>query len=270
LSDALASRENDPQIQPYDVISVRTIPEFKQVLRIKISGEVRFPGSYTFNRGEKLSQVIKRAGGLTSLAHTEAAIFTREDIRQQEAKQIKELRERLRTDVAFSALEKVNGLDSSGLNQSIAILDKLDSSQALGRLVIDLKGILDKKLDDIALKDQDQLIIPEYQQAVTVVGEVQRPATHLYDRQNNANDYIDLSGGVKRKADEKGIYVVKANGSVALLGRPGWFKYRSTNIEMGDAIIVPLDIDRRRGLEVIGEASSIIYQLALGAAAVAI
>ena len=83
-----------------------------------------------------------------------------------------------------------------------------------------------------------------------------------------STDRASLSGGVNRRADRKRLYVVKADGSVSLPGRSGWFKRRNIQVEPGDTIIVPLDIERRRALTVWSEASAIIYQLALGAAAV--
>jgi polysaccharide export outer membrane protein len=268
LSEAIADPAKDPQLQPYDLISVRTIPEFRETLRISLAGEVRFPGSYTFKRGEKLSEVIKRAGGLTELAHIDAAVFTREGLRKQESKQLLELRQRLRADIAASSLEKVNEGRSVGIDDSAKILAELESSEALGRLVIDLEGILQGRLDDIILKGGDLLVIPEYRQEIAVVGEIQHPAAHLFNRKLDIRDYIDLSGGVNHHADKKRIYVVKADGSVSLPGRTGWFRRRHTNIEPGDTIIVPLDVDRRRTLTLWSEASAIIYQLALGAAAV--
>ena len=268
LSDALNDPSKDPQLQPYDVISVRTIPEFRETLSISLKGEVRFPGNYTFKRGEKLSEVIKRAGGLTELAHIDAAVFTRQSLREQEDKQLQELRQRLRADIAASSLEKTNEGKSAGIDDSAKILSELDASQALGRLVIDLGGILDTTMDDVTIKDGDLLVIPEYRQEISVVGEIQHSSAHLFNRKLNVEDYIDLSGGVNNRADRKRIYIVKADGSVALPGRSGWFKRRHMRIEPGDTIIVPLDIDRRRALTVWGEASAIIYQLALGAAAI--
>ena len=268
LAEAFSDPSKDPQLQPYDLISVRTIPEFRESLTISLMGEVRFPGQYRFKRGEKLSEVIERAGGLTDLAHTDAAVFTRTGLREQEAKQLKELGQRLRLDIATKSLEKTNDGKSSGIEDTAKILSELESSQALGRLVIDLAGILDQTMDDVTLKDGDLLAIPEYRQEISVVGEIQHPSAHLYNRKLDINDYIDLSGGINHRADRKRLYVVKADGSVSLPGRSGWFKRRNINVEPGDTIIVPLDIDRRRTLTVWSEASAIIYQLALGAAAV--
>jgi len=268
LAEALNHPSKDPQLQPYDIVSVRTIPEFRESLSIQLMGEVRFPGHYRFKRGEKLSEVIIRAGGLTELAHADAAVFTREGLREQEAKQLQELRQRLRADIATASLEKTNEGKSAGIDESAKILAGLEASQALGRLVVDLSAILDKTIDDLTLKDGDLLAIPEYRQEISVVGEIQHPSAHLFSRKLNIQDYIDLSGGVNHRADRKRLYVIKADGSVSLPGRSGWFKRRHITVDPGDTIIVPLDVGRRRTLTVWNEASAIIYQLALGAAAV--
>lgn len=268
LTKALRDPSADPQLQPYDVISVRTIPEFRENLSISLKGEVRFPGNYRFRRGETLSEVIERAGGLTEMAHTDAAVFTRSSLREQEAKRLQELRKRLRSDIATRSLERANEGVSADNGDSEKILAELEATEALGRLVIDLDAILDHAVDDVTLKNGDLLVIPEYHQEISVVGEIQHPSAHLYNRQLKIDDYIDLSGGINHRADLKRLYVVKADGSVALPGRTGWFKRRNNSIEPGDTIVVPLDVDRRRTLTVWSEASAIIYQLALGAAAV--
>ena len=268
LADAINDPKLDPMLQPYDVVAVRTIPEFRESLSVKLQGEVRFPGTYAFKRGETLTQVLERAGGLTAMAHASAAVFTREDLREQEAKQLEDLRKRLRADLATAGLEQANEGESVDIDDGKKLLSELESSQALGRLVLDLPSILDGSLEDVTLKNGDLLVIPEYHQEIAVIGEIQHPSSHLFNRKYTLQDYIDLSGGTNNRADKKRIYVVKADGSVALPGRSGWFKRRYVSIDPGDTIIVPLDIDRRRALTVWSEASTIIYQLALGAAAI--
>ena len=268
LSEAFKDPKKDPKLQPYDVVSVRSIPEFRENLSLELQGEVRFPGVYTFKRGETLTQVIERAGGLTQLAHADAAVFTRRGLREQEAKQLEGLRQRLRAEVAASSLEKANEGKSSGADVTSRVVEQLDATRALGRLIVDLGEILDGSANDITLKDGDALVIPEYRQEISVVGEIQHPSSHLFNKNLDIENYIELSGGINRYADAKLIYIVKANGSVSLPKRSGWFKHRRSMIEPGDTIIVPLDVDRRRALTVWSETSAVIYQLALGAAAV--
>ncbi|MDA9240691.1 capsule biosynthesis GfcC family protein [bacterium] len=178
------------------------------------------------------------------------------------------MRQRLRAEVAASGLEKANEGKLAGVNDSTRIIEQLDVTEALGRLIVDLSDILDGSMDDVTLKDGDVLVVPQYRQEISVLGEVQHPSAHLFNRASDIDSYIELSGGINRRADKKHIYVVKADGSVALPGRTGWFRHRRVNIEPGDTIIVPLDVDRRRAMTVWGEATAIIYQLALGAAAV--
>ena len=268
LTEAYADTNADVRLQSYDVLSVRTIPEFRESLSVTLEGEVRFPGDYSFTRGETLGDVIRRAGGLNRLAHAEAAVFTREDLRLQEAKKLEQLQERLKADIATAELENANDGNAKGATAAAdKLLETLDASEAVGRLVIDLEGILDGRLEDVQLKDGDMLVIPEYRQEISVLGEVQQPTAHLYNSNLKLRDYIDLSGGTKESADQKRIYVVKANGAVALPGRSGWLSRKRLVVEAGDTIIVPIDADKQKTLTVWAEASQIVYQLALGAAA---
>ena len=146
------------------------------------------------------------------------------------------------------------------------MLETLGAAQAQGRLVIDLEGIMEGRLNDVQLKDGDALEIPEYRQEISVLGEVQQPTSHLYNSEFRLRDYVDLSGGTKESADKTRIYVIKASGAVALPGGSGWLSRKSLEIEAGDTIVVPVDADKQSTLTVWTEATQIIYQLALGAA----
>jgi translation initiation factor IF-1 len=77
-----------------------------------------------------------------------------------------------------------------------------------------------------------------------------------------------MAGGVDVKADKDRIYVVRVDGSVRMPANSGWFKLRRMAVEPGDTVVVPMDMDRQRPMALWREASSIIYQLSLGAAAI--
>ena len=93
----------------------------------------------------------------------------------------------------------------------------------------------------------------------------------MYGRGLSVQDYIDRSGGVRKTADEKGIYLVKASGQV-IMPKRALFRFGSKNavVEPGDTIVVPLDTDDKKlsGISLLTEVSQIIYQLSLGAAAI--
>lgn len=268
LVEVYDNPEADLRLRPYDNISVHSIPEFRETLEITLEGEVQFPGVYTFTRGETLTSVIQRAGGLTQLAHSKAAVFMRESLRTQEQERLEELRGRLQADIAAASVERLNEGKTNELAETKTLLDELTASEAIGRLVVNLTAILDGSHDDVKLKDGDVLVVPEYRQEVAVLGEVQQPTAHLFRAGFDIHDYINLSGGTNSRADIKRIYLVKADGSVVIPRRTGWLSRKHMTVEPGDTLVVPLDIDRKDNMVVWAEASQIIYQLALGAAAV--
>src|SRR5690606_19366089 len=118
--------------------------------------------------------------------------------------------------------------------------------------------------------DGDVLIVPQYRQEVTVIGEVQYPTSHVYDPALDRRDYLNRSGGLTSRADEGRIYVVRANGEVVTDGTARrWFRRSgATEIRPGDTIVVPTDVDRVRPLARWSSVTQVLYNLAIAAAAV--
>ncbi len=227
-----------------------------------------FPGTYTIQRGETLSQVIQRAGGLNDYAFIEASIFSRAELRELEKIRLDELQQQLESDIATSNIQE--GGDNIAKEEAEQLLESMEEIRPTGRMVIDLANILEKPESyDVVLKNGDRLIVPMQRQTVTVVGEVQHATSHLFEGKLSVNDYIERSGGTTIKADKKRIYVVRANGSVYLPGGSRWFKRGVKGIQPGDTVVVPLDADRMKKLTLWGSVSEIVYRMALGAAAVA-
>ncbi|GBO87150.1 SLBB domain-containing protein [Marinobacter salsuginis] len=258
-------------LQSRDRILIKSIPEFAKTSTIELQGEVRYPGVYTFRNGETLKQVIERAGGLTGNAFPRGAVFTREKLRQLEAQRLREAEERLQGDLLGVQLEGdgLGGESADRAQQVEELLEDVQSSRPVGRMVVDLEAVVnDESYQAIRLQDGDRLTIPTVPQSVTVFGEVQFPTSHLHQAGLTVDDYLDRSGGPTRQADESRVYVVKADGSVMLPEKSRWFGSRSQQLEPGDTIIMPIDVDRLNQLELWSNVSQIVYQMALGAAAV--
>jgi polysaccharide export outer membrane protein len=259
------------QLQSRDRILVKSIPEFARTRTITLEGEVRYPGEYTVRNGETLREVLQRAGGLTDNAFPRGAVFTRQKLRQLEAQRLKEAEERLQGDILGVQLEgnDISGQSAERTEQLRGLLDNVQSSKPVGRMVIDLAAVLsDEDYQPIRLQNGDTLTVPQIPQAVTVLGEVQYPTSHLHTKGLTVEDYLERSGGPTRQADESRVYVVKADGSVMLPERSRWFGGSSQQLKPGDTIIVPIDVDRLNQLELWTNVSQIVYQMALGAAAV--
>jgi protein involved in polysaccharide export with SLBB domain len=258
-------------LQSRDRLMVKSIPLFGATHTISLEGEVVYPGEYTFSDGETLSAVLQRAGGLTSNAFPRGSVFTREKLRQLEAQRLREAEQRLQGDLLGVQLEgdSFGGQNAQRVDEVKGLLDDVQSSRPVGRMVIDLQAVLSNSdYQSIRLQDGDTLTVPTIPQAVSVFGEVQFPTSHLHVAGLAVDDYLERSGGPTRQADENRVYVVKADGSVMLPEKSAWFGGRSQQLHPGDTVIMPIDVDRLNQLELWTNVSQIVYQMALGAAAV--
>jgi polysaccharide biosynthesis/export protein len=268
--DAAANLE----LQPFDTLLIKEVPLWAQQDVVEVRGEVRFPGKYPIYRGETLRSLLERAGGLTELAFARGAVFTREELRERERKQIATLANRMQSDLTQLSLLNAQeaGKDANqALSAGKALLDNLKATEPVGRLVIDINKSAKAtpgSASDVVLKGGDLLVVPRALQEVTVMGEVQSPTSHLYSGALDRDDYINMSGGLTQRADAKRIYVVKADGSVIAKTGNSWFSSSAGRIEAGDTIVAPFDAERMRALPMWTAITTIIYNLALGAAAV--
>jgi protein involved in polysaccharide export with SLBB domain len=264
----------DLELKPFDTLLIKETPMWAQQEIVELRGEVRFPGRYPIYRGETLRSVLARAGGLTDLAFVEGAVFTREELRERERKQIETLANRMQSDLGQLSLQTSQevGKDASqALAAGQALLANLRATQPVGRLVIDLPRSASAKegsSDDIVLKNADLLVVPRAMQEVTVLGEVQTTTSHLYNEDLGRDDYIAKSGGFTPRADEDRVYVVKADGSVVANNNGSWFSRSNGNIHPGDTVVVPMDAERMRALPMWTAITTIIYNLAIAVAAV--
>ena len=255
-------------LQSLDTLHVKRIPEWQEKREIKLVGEVVFPGRYTLQKGEKLSDIISRAGGLTSEADASAAIFTRAALKKQESEKIAQLKAQLESETAQISLTN-DKKDVAELAESTDLISKLNIAEAVGRLVIDLPQVLESEgIEDIRLDNGDALYIPKTKQSISVIGEVQYATSHLYKTGFNLDDYIDRSGGLKTRADHERIYVIKADGSVRLASNDNWFTSRGELLAPGDTIVVPLDLEYKDGLTLWSAVTQIIYNSAVAVAAI--
>ena len=265
---------HDLELKPYDHVVIKEIPQWKEQDVVKVLGEVRFSGEYTIKRGETLQQLIKRVGGLTDLAFADGSVFMRKELQKREQEQMNQLATRLESDLSAMALEGAQAQDASAADaaQSMqlgkSLVDRLRRTKASGRMVIDLKRVINDDDYDVVLKDGDQLVIPKQTQEVTIIGEVQYATSHLYNDELNRDDYINRSGGMTYKADADRIYIVRANGEVLSSEQSSeWFSENSNAIRPGDTIVVPLDAERMRPLTFWTNITQIFYQLGIAAAA---
>lgn len=252
-----------------DHITVREIPDWSPNDSIIVEGEVKFPGRYRINKGERLSDILKRAGSLSDDAAPDAAVFTRTEIALQENVRAAAFKREIQSTFATRLLTEET------TNQSFAdvagVIEALNEIDSPGRLLIDLSAALaGDENSDLYVTGGDRIVIPKRSNTVTVVGEVKRNGTHTFRDSLTLEDYIELSAGLTRRADDGGIYIVKANGSVVTLEKNLWrFTARDRNLDPGDTIVVPINSQYKESLASWREITQIIYQSVVSIAAVA-
>ena len=263
----------DPLISPIlasrDHVTVREIPDWSPQDEITVAGAVAFPGTYLIQRGETIADIVQRAGGLTSEAFPEGAILTRETIAEREAERAQAFATTIRQTFASRLLTEETTTQS--LAEIVEIADMLESFEGKGRLLIDLPAAIARdQLANLEVSAGDSLTIPKRTNTLTIVGEVLQQGTHGFDDKLSVEDYISLSAGLSARADDSGIYVVRADGSVTLLDN-GWWRFSGAREQLGpgDTIVVPVDARYKEQLASWREITQIVYQAIVSVAAVA-
>ncbi len=252
LSAALAGApENDPPLRDGDVLTVPQQAGWKDIgAVVAVRGEVRNPGVYGIQPGERLSSMLKRVGGLLPTAYPQAAVFERVEVRELQAKSRQDLIQRLeqettmvKTSVSTTGTEEA-ALQQSAMQQRQRMLDALRRAPISGRLVIHLrpnKRDFAGSPDDIELRAGDSLEVPKQPGFVLVVGQVYNTNALTYEPGKNAGWYLSRAGGPTHLADKKAIFIIHANGSVTGGGQGGFWagNVLSDGIGPGDTVVVP-------------------------------
>jgi protein involved in polysaccharide export with SLBB domain len=249
-------READALLKPGDVLTVHQLTGWNDIgASITIQGEVGHPGSYGFEQGERLSDVLRRAGGFRETAYPEGAVLTRPEVRVLEEKSRDELIRQIETSSAaarMSSSVSSGGSDQASTMQVIQqqqqqVLARLKSQPATGRLVIHIGSDIDSwagTAADIEVRSGDVLRVPKRPGFVLITGQVYNAAAITFAPGRAAGWYLQRAGGTTQIANRKEIFIIRANGSVVGRRSGDWY-YRdvlSTRLDPGDVIVVPQKI----------------------------
>ena len=238
-------------LQDGDVLSLPQLPRWNDLgAAVTLKGEFRNPGVYGIRPGERLSSVLRRAGGLLPTAYPQGSIFLRTSVRELQEKSRQELIQRIeqegstvKTSLTTSASEQAQ-LAQEAAQQQQRALEALRRAPASGRLVIRLHPGLrgfENSSQDIELRDGDTLDIPKRPGMVLVVGQVYNANAITYTAGKNAGWYLSQGGGATRLADKGAVFIVRANGEITSRHQGEWWsgKVLSSAVRPGDTIVVP-------------------------------
>ena len=218
-------------LQPFDEVYVRKSPSYIEQQHVQIEGEVAFSGEYALSRkGERLSDIIKKCGGLTPEAYAKGARLERKLTPEEKIKQ-------------QSLMKIVAGSDSIDVSKL-----ELSDTRPVG---INLDKALSHPGDDewdLVLKEGDRIIVPQYSNTVTLNGEVMYPTTVAYKKGAKLSYYVNKAGGYGMNAKTNHIFAINMNGTVT--------QVKSANdIQPGCDIVIPSK--RKKNKMSLGEIVSI-------------
>jgi protein involved in polysaccharide export with SLBB domain len=244
----------DAPLKPGDVLTVHQLTGWNDIgASINIEGEVAHAGSYGFQQGERLSSILRRAGGFRDTSYPAGAVLIRDDVRKLEEKSREELIRQIETSSSAARISpNVGSGDQSATLQLIQqqqneVLARLRSQPASGRLVIHISSDISEWENtpaDIEVRSGDVLRVPKRPGFVLVSGQVYNSSAITYTPGKTAEWYLRRAGGATEIADNKGIFVIRANGSVVGRESNTLFDHHvlSTRLDPGDVVVVPQKI----------------------------
>jgi protein involved in polysaccharide export with SLBB domain len=241
----------DVALKPGDVLTIHQISGWNDIgSSVTLDGEVTYPGPYGIQEGERLSSVLKRAGGFRTTAYPAGAVFVRNQVKELEDKSKNELIRQIETTSAGAKLApSLSAQDDAAtlqllIQQQKAVVERLRSQPAVGRLVIKINTDIaswEGTSADIELRRGDVLTIPKRPSFVLVSGQVYNASAITFVPGKNAGWYLKRAGGSTEGGNMKEVLVIRANGLVVGRRSGEWYEpgVLETKLQPGDVVVVP-------------------------------
>jgi protein involved in polysaccharide export with SLBB domain len=253
IGDAVTntSSSTDVLLKPGDVLTIHQISGWNDIgSSINLEGEVTYPGPYGIQEGERLSSVLKRAGGFRPTAYPTGAVLIRKQVQELEDKSRNELIHQIETTSAGAKLApSLSAQDDAAtlqllIQQQKEVVARLRSQPAIGRLVIKISSDIaswEGTPADIELRKGDVLTIPKKPGFVLVSGQVYNASAITFVPGKNAGWYLKRAGGSTEGGNMKEVLVIRANGLVVGRRSGEWYdsSVLDTKLEPGDVVVVP-------------------------------
>lgn len=239
---------------------------------VLLTGEFGRPGLYTIRKGERLSELIARAGGIGPLGYPYGTVFTRRSVKEAQQEGIRRTgRELTNALLAVSARKTGSGSGTDSTASAARLIEQLSSVEAPGRVVIeaDPRALALRPDLDTVLESGDTIYMPKRPNFVLALGDVSNPGALQFVAGKSAREYLSETGGTAKTADKRRIFLVLPNGTAQPLRN---VTKRAENIIVppGSTIIVPKDIDPLYTLDIVRDVSGIVGTLITSLATIAI
>jgi protein involved in polysaccharide export with SLBB domain len=251
-----------------DVINISSVAGINP-RTIKLSGEVKNPGEYSVQPGDKILDLLNRAGGFSNEAYFQGGVYLRDEVAKSQKVSFERAADELENTIVDIVTQNSVNVGEYTLLPISNLIRKLREEEPLGRMIVDLDTLALKSdpITNFIVQDGDELYIPKRPSSVSIVGEVLNSATVGFNPELTVDEYIDLAGGLRDSADKNKIFVILPNGKAQLV-KKGLFK-ANKGILPGSTIVISRDakpFDAIRWTQII---TPILADLATSAAAIA-
>jgi polysaccharide export outer membrane protein len=259
-------------VRPRDQLRFNQVFTDVGVGSVAVQGEVRFAGNYPITRGEHLSELLVRVGGLTNTAYPAGTVFLRKTAAQIE----QEGYNRAANDIQSQLLAGMARPDSGKIPGDAAVsvqafVNQLRTQKALGRITIpaDPSVLAANPQLDPLLEAGDVIFIPQRPSTVAVLGEIIQPGSYAYQPGTRVADYIKKAGGPTQFSNEDLTFIVQPDGSARRL-ETSWLGYDVVALPPGSAIVVPRDLSPIYFRQLLIDITGILSSFAVTAASLVI
>lgn len=264
-------------VAPGNVVRVNPLAIAREDGFVEVSGQVERPGRYDIIAGERLSSVLRRAGGLKDTAYPYGAVYTRLSVKETEVdarqRAISELNRALASELSRGESKQEGGLSAESATVIQSLISRLESAEVVGRVVVetDPNVLRAHPGRDVLVEPGDELFIPRRPWFVFISGEVFNPGAQQFVRDRDVYDYIDAAGGLTADADTSKIFLVGPDGSAQQISSSSWSAgIGPGTIAPGSAIIVPRDLRPFDLMQFTVNIADILSKLAISAASISV
>ena len=261
----------DIVISPGSGVKFQALISQQETRPVLLQGEFIRPGAYVIRKGETLSEVIDRAGGLTRSAYPYGAVFTRLSVQQAQKEGFLRTAREINAGLASAALQPA--INGQALQVALQISQSLNEIPAVGRVVVEADPAVLKVRPDLdsTLEPGDRIFMPKRPNFVSIVGDVRNPSAVQFVPGKSVDGYLQTAGGLLQSGKRKRAFVVLPNGEAQPARSGSWiFSRGGMPIPPGATIVVPKDTRPINGLLLTQSLVQIVSQLAVAAASITV
>ncbi len=259
-------------LEPGYIVQVRKRATEQDRGLVRVSGEAAHPGAYEIRKGEKLSELLARAGGLTQFAYPQGSIFLRPSVKEEKRQYYAKAANDIMQHALFQlSRERADGQSGGDTNAILQIAQQVKATNPIGRMVIESDpNVLQVRPElDVMLQPGDEIHIPRRPSTILVMGEVLNPGAVQFVAGKKADQYIREAGGLNQFADQDYIIAVYPNGQAEPIKLSSW-NFTPTLLPPGSAIYVSREPVTTTGLDILKLTLQIAKDLALTAASISV